>query len=480
MFAKTSSTSSKISFFVLALMMVLIPSSSAFAQGAGSIPIEKDVLLEFPIQGAEDLPDAVTFSLYDSEDAVTPLATQAFPRGEYTLDFDFNKSDGLSSGTIARFKVNFTNKLNLGDSADTAEQPKEIWAEFSVGDSVMGSRSLLPDDAMVQLLLASDASIATYLTLAYEGDDNPITTIYKNLPLGGDGSSNPFERYFSVATSADSRAATDNTFPVSGNVGIGTTTPSMVLHVKGADQALDAAGDKWFYYKDGNGGTGANNADAAFGWRDSIGAITLWTPESGDILIAKNDGNVGIGTTSPGTILHVKGADQALDAAGDKWFYYKDGNGGTGANNADAAFGWRDSIGAITLWTPESSDILVAKNNGNVGIGTTNPSYKLAVNGSIGCTELTVTTSGWADFVFRKGYNLPTLKTIEAFIVENKHLPGIPTEAEVKRKGISVGEISTKLLQKVEELTLYVIDLKKENNSLKTQLVTIQEQLKRD
>ena len=236
MFAKTSSSSSKIAFFVLALMMVLIPSHSVFAQGTGSIPIEKDVLLEFPIQGAEDLPDAVTFSLYDSEDAVTPLATQAFPRGEYTLDFDFNKSDGLSSGTIARFKVNFTNKLNLDDAADTAKQPKEIWAEFSVGDSVMGSRSRVPDDAMVQLLLASDASIATYLTLAYEGDDNPIATIYRDLPLDSSSSGADLSAYFSALpaaalSAADATRATgwvdgSGFVYTSGLVGIGmTTTP---------------------------------------------------------------------------------------------------------------------------------------------------------------------------------------------------------------------------------------------------------------
>ena len=110
---------------------------------------------------------------------------------------------------------------------------------------------------------------------------------------------------------------------------------------------------------------------------------------------------------------------------------------------------------------------------GNVGIGTTNPgTYKLAVVGSIRAQEIVVDT-GWSDFVFENNYRLPPLNEVEQFISENKHLPGIPTEAEVKKNGITLGNISSKLLQKIEELTLYVIDLKKENDSLKEQLAVV-------
>ena len=143
--------------------------------------------------------------------------------------------------------MNFTNKLNLDDAADSAKQPKEIWAEFSVGDSVMGSRSRLPDDAMVQILLASDASIATYLTLAYEGDDNPITTIYRDLPLSSvtsDGSSNSLRDYFTAipsigdqvvgneATRADFWLAGTGGIYYSSNVGIADSAPDRSLSVK--------------------------------------------------------------------------------------------------------------------------------------------------------------------------------------------------------------------------------------------------------
>lgn len=115
-------------------------------------------------------------------------------------------------------------------------------------------------------------------------------------------------------------------------------------------------------------------------------------------------------------------------------------------------------------------------NGGNVGIGTENPKHKLDVLGIIRATEVKVET-GWADFVFDKDYKLPTLEEVESHIIEYKRLPDIPSEAEVKKDGIGLGEMQVKLLQKIEELTLYVIEqgkeikqIKEENKELKTQL----------
>ena len=99
--------------------------------------------------------------------------------------------------------------------------------------------------------------------------------------------------------------------------------------------------------------------------------------------------------------------------------------------------------------------------NGNVGIGTLDTQgYKLAVNGTIRAKEILV-ESDWADFVFKQNYKLPTLREVEEHIKEKGTLPNVPSEEEVKANGISVGETNALLLQKIEELTLYVIQQQK-------------------
>jgi len=103
--------------------------------------------------------------------------------------------------------------------------------------------------------------------------------------------------------------------------------------------------------------------------------------------------------------------------------------------------------------------------NGSVAIGTTDPKgYKLAVAGSMIAESVKVKLQGaWPDFVFGKKYQLPSLQQTEQHILANGHLPGIPSAAEVAKDGIDVGEMNKKLLQKIEELTLYLIEIKKEN-----------------
>lgn len=98
--------------------------------------------------------------------------------------------------------------------------------------------------------------------------------------------------------------------------------------------------------------------------------------------------------------------------------------------------------------------------NGNVGIGTDNPQNKLDVNGTIRAKEILV-ESDWADFVFKRNYKLPTLREVEEHIKEKGTLPNVPSEEEVKANGISVGKTNALLLQKIEELTLYVIQQQK-------------------
>ena len=111
---------------------------------------------------------------------------------------------------------------------------------------------------------------------------------------------------------------------------------------------------------------------------------------------------------------------------------------------------------------------------GNVGIGTINPLNKLDVKGTIHSQEVKVDMLKWSDFVFKKEYNLPTLEEVEKHITEKGHLESIPSEEEVLKNGINLGEMNTKLLQKIEELTLYMIELKKENTEMKKRIEKIE------
>ena len=111
-------------------------------------------------------------------------------------------------------------------------------------------------------------------------------------------------------------------------------------------------------------------------------------------------------------------------------------------------------------------------NNGKVGINTSTPQNELDVNGTIRAKEIKV-ESNWADFVFEKGYNLPTLEEVERHIASKGTLPGVPSEEEVKVNGVNLAETNTLLLQKIEELTLYIIQQEKRMKMIEMEIKSI-------
>jgi hypothetical protein len=149
----------------------------------------------------------------------------------------------------------------------------------------------------------------------------------------------------------------------------------------------------------------------------------------------------------------------------------------TDASNGAAGSGNRNlSAGLVIAPFASSSDGIRITANGSVGIGTrlvNNPNnYKLAVNGTIGAkaVKVEVSSNTWADYVFNKQYKLKTLSELEAFIKKNNHLPNIPSTAEVEKDGIDMATMMAKLLEKVEELSLYIIEQNKQIEVLKQQV----------
>ncbi len=236
------------------------------------------------------------------------------------------------------------------------------------------------------------------------------------------------------------------------NVGIGTFSPIYKLDVHGIIRSSTSVIKH----------TGTNK-----GWRLSTtngGSDLLFRTDPAEgapqtRVYLKQNGNVGIGTSDPTARLHILGTDNNGTTATLKV--------SSGSQNMLIDGNEIDGNNGIYLNHNNNKNVILATGGGRVGIGTDSPhsAYKLSVNGKIRAKEIVV-ESGWADFVFEKNYKLMPLEEVEAYIYAHKHLPDVPSAKEVEENGVSVGEIEAKLLQKVEELTLYLIELKKENAAL--------------
>lgn len=209
----------------------------------------------------------------------------------------------------------------------------------------------------------------------------------------------------------------------------------------------------------------------------------LFGTNGNDVMAIRHNGNVGIGTISPVNILDVRLASSFGYTAR---FAEVNGVGiilGVNPNNNDPLSGYIghtssnrninygvSGIGKHIFNTNDGQSLII-HSSGSVGIGTsTTGNHKLAVGGSIGAREIRVETGSWSDFVFEADYKLRSLEEIERFITENKHLPEIPSKSEVMENGINLGEMDSKLLQKIEELTLYLIEQNKKIEELQKEV----------
>lgn len=305
-------------------------------------------------------------------------------------------------------------------------------------------------------------------------------------------------------------AQTTNKIDSVGDVGIGTVTPMTLLHVSSstpgasnlrientsgtfetttdflelqfkAKRGLSTSDRAKIYV--GRQGIGGSDNDAFMGFSTNTGGALS------EKMRITADGKIGIGTNIPDRKLHIDNSFAGYIPA----IKLQNEQAGTGYGvgiefqlstdyidykkaeiRALAESDYGNAIG-MSFWTGGShesdhAERLRISSDGNVGIGTTTPYEKLSVNGNVKAKKFIVTQLGWSDYVFDNEYKLRSLPALEEYIKQNKHLPEIPTAKEVEEKGSNIGDNQALLLKKIEELTLYVIELRKENIKQQNQI----------
>lgn len=289
-----------------------------------------------------------------------------------------------------------------------------------------------------------------------------------------------------------------------GNVGIGTSSPIYNLDVNGTSTTINVSGTSAsLMLNTSTIETPDNSRDLFISAAKQLvsnppsaapGNLLLQVPTSNQF-VSLNAGNVGIGTNAPSigklvvqgkvgnTVAAFKGASNSKGIALVADFpgvyfnsYWNNGqkamaSGYAGIINFDPGTGLL-TLGTSATVAANAGDAIATgtslscDKNGNVGIGTTSPFYKLDVCGTIRGKEVRVET-GWCDYVFADDYQLRSLNEVETFIKTNKHLPEVTAGNEIETNGLEVGKVSSQMIKKIEELTLYVIDLQKQIDELK-------------
>lgn len=303
----------------------------------------------------------------------------------------------------------------------------------------------------------------------------------------------------------------------SGQVGIGITSPLHLLHINGGDLFVQSSsGLIRFGYSGGNEWQMATTgAGADLRWYTTPDGGTTITPrhyfsQNGNMGVGGFSGPgvplgrldvIGAGTTSStntfilrnsvlDTIMRIRD-DGRMGIGYNGTSYGRTINlGGTGINfytSNEAAFGGAvfPTDTSLVIWSNSGANnyLVLQPSWGNTGVGTYTPNakfhlngvgligsnsariaagYEWSVDGEIMCENLVMQNSTtWPDYVFEENYPLMSIADLEESIRKNKHLPNVPSAAEIEKRGIDMGEMTRALLEKVEELTLYIIQLEK-------------------
>lgn len=391
--------------------------------------------------------------------------------GTNEVGFNFNApgaggAAAISFSTLSteRMRINYNGNVGIGTSTPNNR--------LEINHGIVGNSGL----RFTQLTSSSAASAGNGKFLSVNSTGDVILTdagsLISTWGMHGNSGTNPTTDFIGTTDEKDFVIKTNNVQRIrvssSGNISFVNpleTSAGIYSWFKRIETTNDPG--SWMTFMQGT------ETESVFG-NDGDLPIKIGNNTGYHKLVILNNGNIGVGTSNPSSKLCVHASADGSLISGITTYASYAKIFEVSQEASDGFLYLRSALGKTNIKLSGSAST-PSYFLSNVAIGTINPgNYKLAVEGIIGAREIKVTLDTWSDFVFNTDYKLRSLNEVEHFIKTNKHLPEIPSEKEVKEQGISLGEMNAKLLQKIEELTLYMIELKKGNDDLRKRIELVE------
>jgi hypothetical protein len=360
------------------------------------------------------------------------------------------------TANVERMRIDATGKVGIGTGFTTLTPTTDFHVMKSANGGSLGTTSVFrlqaintfasaPGDVSCESRISSDGFYRLTRTITVAGDAESTTSMTVN-PNGNIG--------LAGITNANAKVEISSVARVSA---LGNTAKFVELSHNGTNGIINSTEDMLVNFTSGRhlalGNIGANSANLTVSGKVGIGVAN----PAASLDVA---GNVKITHTATGSALNVSsstGPAISLTTTHAAGYSY--------AMQVGASQPYTKALGVFDNSATPTETFRVYANgrtfiNGNVGIGKLEDSgYMLDVAGTIRACEVLVESNGWCDYVFEDNYELRSIDELESYVKENKHLPNIPAASVVESEGQSLGDYQMRMMEKIEELSLYVIEL---------------------